>query len=50
MTPFMLRVGEIVGTPQDQLPELEELADDEGLVRLARAGLAAARPVLPGLS
>ena len=32
------------------LPELEELADEEGLVRLARAGLAAARPVLPGLS
>ena len=26
MTPFMLRVAEIVGTPQDQLPELDELA------------------------
>ena len=26
MTPFMLRVAEIVGTPKDQLPELDELA------------------------
>ena len=26
MTPFMLRVAEIVGTPQDQLPELDDIA------------------------
>ena len=26
MTPFMLRVAEIVGTPEDQLPDLEQLA------------------------
>ena len=26
MTPFMLRVAEIVGTPKDELPELDEFA------------------------
>lgn len=26
MTPFMLRVAEIVGTPEDQLPDVDELA------------------------
>lgn len=26
MTPFMLRVAEIVGTPEDQLPDVSELA------------------------
>ena len=26
MTPFMMRVAEIVGTPEDKLPDVEELA------------------------